>query len=58
MKRISLRTPDDKQVFSVAIRSFKQDRRYILGLFCIHPEVSHLVCMGRRYNAADIYSQF
>lgn len=53
--RISLRTAEGQQVFSVAIKSLKKDREYILKLFAIKPEASHLVYRDRTYTASDIY---
>lgn len=55
MKRISLQTIDNQQVFSVAVKSLKHDRQYILGLFVSFPQASHLVYGGRTYTASDIY---
>lgn len=54
--RISLRDHNGRQVFSVAIKSLKHDREYILGLLRIYPETMFLNYNGRTFTESDIYA--
>ena len=49
---------NDIKEFSIAIKSLKHDRKYILTQFVNHPEYTHAIYDSRVYTASSIYARF